>query len=91
MTPTRARTAAHADGQCPLANVYAGRAVRPAPPEVEQRFEESGCPKFNLQVRVGNEAIWYAEDEVVSFGERLIDDQYSTPYLPFGARYKPLR
>ena len=54
--------------------------------EVEQRLTDSGCPKLNLQVRAGNdaarrfyEALGYAEDEVVSYGKRLIDDSPSTP------------
>jgi ribosomal protein S18 acetylase RimI-like enzyme len=40
-----------------------------------------GCPKINLQVRDGNaiaknfyEAIGYTQDEVISYGKRLIKD-----------------
>ncbi len=42
---------------------------------------ELGCPKINLQVRPSNEnavgfykSIGYAQDEVVSFGKRIIPD-----------------
>lgn len=49
--------------------------------EVEQRLYKLGCPKVNLQVRKGNDLaiefyrrIGYDEDEVVSFGKRLIKD-----------------
>jgi ribosomal protein S18 acetylase RimI-like enzyme len=42
---------------------------------------EMGCPKINLQVRLTNESavgfyksIGYAQDEVVSFGKRIIPD-----------------
>jgi ribosomal protein S18 acetylase RimI-like enzyme len=50
---------------------------------VEQKLRSLGCPKVNLQVRTSNAPamafyrdIGYAEDEVVSFGKRLIaDDQ----------------
>ena len=42
---------------------------------------ELGCPKINLQVRLSNESavgfyksIGYAQDEVVSFGKRIIPD-----------------
>jgi ribosomal protein S18 acetylase RimI-like enzyme len=41
-----------------------------------------GCPKLNLQVRASNlqavdfyRAIGYAQDEVVSYGKRLIPDE----------------
>lgn len=47
----------------------------------EQLLQEYGCPKINLQIRKGNqgvidfyEKIGYSEDEVVSFGKRLIPD-----------------
>lgn len=49
--------------------------------EVEVRLKAMGCPKINLQVRVGNEAamafyreIGFVEDHSVSFGKRLIPD-----------------
>jgi len=42
---------------------------------------EMGCPKINLQVRLSNESaigfyksIGYAQDEVASFGKRIIPD-----------------
>ena len=48
---------------------------------VELLLAEFGCPKINLQIRKGNqgvidfyEKIGYSEDEVVSFGKRLIPD-----------------
>lgn len=47
----------------------------------EQLLLELGCPKFNLQVRVGNEAVLafyrslgYVEDPVASMSKRLIPD-----------------
>lgn len=47
----------------------------------EAMLLERGCPKINLQVRAGNEAvlefyrgIGYAEDAAVSMGKRLIAD-----------------
>lgn len=47
----------------------------------ERRLAEMGCPKVNLQVRIGNEAIvdfyrhlGYAVDDVLSMGKRLVDD-----------------
>ena len=47
----------------------------------EQRLLEIGCPKINLQIRIGNEeafqfyrAIGFLQDEVVSMGKRLIED-----------------
>ncbi|MCU1578525.1 MAG: family acetyltransferase [Rhodoglobus sp.] len=47
----------------------------------EQLLIELGCPKFNLQVRVGNEAVLafyrslgYVEDPVASMSKRLIPD-----------------
>ncbi len=49
--------------------------------EAERLLELCGCPKANLQVRVGNveaiafyEALGYAVEEVVSLGKRLIPD-----------------
>ena len=50
--------------------------------EAERLLLAAGCPKINLQVRTSNasviafyEAIGYAQDEVVSFGRRLIADE----------------
>lgn len=47
----------------------------------ESRLRERGCPKINLQVRQGNEAVLafyaalgYAGDNVVSLGKRLEHD-----------------
>lgn len=47
----------------------------------EELLLAMGCPKINLQVRASNaevlafyRAIGYAQDEVVSFGKRLIPD-----------------
>jgi ribosomal protein S18 acetylase RimI-like enzyme len=47
----------------------------------EARLREQGCPKINLQVRLGNEpvlafyaALGYADDHVVSLGKRLEHD-----------------
>jgi ribosomal protein S18 acetylase RimI-like enzyme len=49
--------------------------------ELESKFIELGCPKINLQVRMGNGSalifygkIGYKEDRVVSLGKRLIKD-----------------
>ncbi len=49
--------------------------------QVEKQLQAFGCPKINLQIRKGNqnvidfyEKIGYREDEVVSFGKRLIAD-----------------
>ncbi|MFK7996742.1 MAG: GNAT family acetyltransferase [Granulosicoccus sp.] len=49
--------------------------------EVERRLLTLGCPKINLQVRASNsaviefyEAIGFRDDEVRSFGKRLIPD-----------------
>lgn len=48
---------------------------------VESLLLEAGCPKINLQVRASNakavgfyRRIGYAQDEVVSYGKRLIPD-----------------
>lgn len=48
---------------------------------VELRLLEAGCPKINLQVRASNAQaiefyrhIGYEQDEVVSYGKRLIPD-----------------
>ena len=47
----------------------------------EQTLSELGCPKLNLQVREGNEAViafyeslGYSNDKTVSLGKRLIAD-----------------
>ncbi len=47
----------------------------------EQTLSELGCPKLNLQVRAGNEAVLafyerlgYADDRTLSLGKRLIPD-----------------
>jgi ribosomal protein S18 acetylase RimI-like enzyme len=49
--------------------------------EFERRLLALGCPKVNLQVRAGNDAVLafyarlgYTEDAVVSLGKRLIPD-----------------
>jgi len=48
---------------------------------IESRLLDKGCPKINLQIRKGNdavvafyEAIGYSNDECVSFGKRIIPD-----------------
>ena len=48
---------------------------------VEKELEEFGCPKINLQIRKGNQSVMefyqkigYQQDDVVSFGKRLIPD-----------------
>src|SRR5262245_8717586 len=50
--------------------------------EAERRLRERGCPKVSLQIRRGNsdvaafyERLGYKEDEVVSMGKRLEQDQ----------------
>jgi ribosomal protein S18 acetylase RimI-like enzyme len=50
--------------------------------EAERLLAEAGCPKVNLQVRSANasvigfyRAIGYLQDDVVSFGRRLIADE----------------
>lgn len=50
--------------------------------EAERLLAEAGCPKINLQIRTSNasviefyQAIGYAQDDVVSFGRRLIADE----------------
>lgn len=55
-----------------------GRALMEA---VESRLLDKGCPKINLQVRTGNdavmafyEAIGYSDDKCTSFGKRLVPD-----------------
>ncbi|XQU69039.1 hypothetical protein OJJOAM_001770 [Cupriavidus sp. H18C1] len=49
--------------------------------EAERLLIERGCPKLNLQVRAGNEAVLdfyralgYAADATVTLGKRLIPD-----------------
>lgn len=49
--------------------------------EIERRLRERGCPKLNLQVRSSNvdvlafyRKLGYVQDEVVSFGRRLVED-----------------
>ena len=62
---------------------YQGRGLgRRLMDEAEQRLLVLGCPKINLQVRGGNEAvrqfyesIGYSLDEVVSYGKRLERDE----------------
>ncbi|WKJ88801.1 GNAT family acetyltransferase [Methylomonas montana] len=50
--------------------------------EAERLLIERGCPKLNLQVRTGNlevlefyRKLGYVQDDVVSLGKRLIQDQ----------------
>ena len=50
--------------------------------EAERLLAAAGCPKINLQVRTTNEAvvafyqaIGYTQDDVVSYGRRLIADE----------------
>jgi ribosomal protein S18 acetylase RimI-like enzyme len=50
--------------------------------EAERLLEAAGCPKVNLQIRTSNasviafyQAIGFAQDDVVSFGRRLIADE----------------
>ena len=50
--------------------------------EAERLLTAAGCPKINLQIRTSNasviefyKAIGYAQDDVVSFGRRLIADE----------------
>ena len=50
--------------------------------EAERLLREAGCPKINLQIRSDNreamafyERIGFGEDEVRSFGKRLIADE----------------
>jgi ribosomal protein S18 acetylase RimI-like enzyme len=49
--------------------------------EIEQRLRALGCPKINLQVRRSNgevkafyDALGFVEDDVLSFGKRLVRD-----------------
>jgi len=48
---------------------------------VEEQLTARGCPKLNIQIRAGNEAvlafyrrIGYTADEAISLGKRLIPD-----------------
>lgn len=48
----------------------------------EQHLDQVGCPKINLQIRVGNstaiefyERLGFTVDDVVSMGKRLIHDE----------------
>ena len=50
--------------------------------EVERLLLAAGCPKINLQIRTSNTAViefyrrlGYAQDDVVSFGRRLVSDE----------------
>jgi len=50
--------------------------------EAERLLADAGCPKINLQIRTSNasviefyRSIGYAQDDVVSFGRRLIADE----------------
>jgi ribosomal protein S18 acetylase RimI-like enzyme len=50
--------------------------------EAERRLRASGCPKINLQIRSSNRsaidfyrALGYIQDEVVSMGKRLENDE----------------
>lgn len=62
-------------------NQRAGRA-RKMMEEAERRLRAAGCPKINLQVRNGNtnaiefyRAIGYTQDDVISMGKRLEQDE----------------
>ena len=53
--------------------------------EVERLLCAAGCPKINLQIRTTNDAViefyrrlGYVQDDVVSFGRRLIVDEPRT-------------
>jgi ribosomal protein S18 acetylase RimI-like enzyme len=48
----------------------------------ERELLSLGCPKLNLQIRSDNmqarsfyTSLGYAEDEVVSYGKRLLEDE----------------
>jgi ribosomal protein S18 acetylase RimI-like enzyme len=50
--------------------------------EIERLLLAAGCPKINLQIRTSNAAviefyrrIGYVQDDVVSFGRRLVSDE----------------
>ena len=54
--------------------------------DIERLLLEAGCPKINLQVRSSNAAVLafyrhlgYVQDDVVSFGRRLIPDDPAVP------------
>jgi ribosomal protein S18 acetylase RimI-like enzyme len=58
--------------------------------EIEKRLLVLGCPKINLQVRVGNDSalefcsrIGYKNDNVVSLGKRLIPDSAKQEKQPW--------
>ena len=53
--------------------------------EAEQRLRAIGCPKINLQVRADNSeavafyrSIGFQQDNVISFGKRLVDDEHQS-------------
>lgn len=62
---------------------YRGRGIgRMMMDAAEKRLRAAGCPKINLQVRRSNdqvmafyEHIGFKQDDVVSFGKRLIPDE----------------
>jgi len=66
-----------------VAPKYRGRSFGPMlMREAERLLLERGCPKLNLQVRSSNteavdfyRTLGYVQDEVVSFGRRLIPDR----------------
>ena len=52
---------------------------------VEKLLKQKGCPKINLQVRKSNKdvimfynSIGYSDDQVISLGKRLVEDQGQT-------------
>jgi ribosomal protein S18 acetylase RimI-like enzyme len=54
--------------------------------EAERLLTERGCPKLNVLVRSSNEevlafyaSLGYVQDDVVSLGKRLINDQTPNP------------
>ena len=54
--------------------------------EAERLLRERGCPKINLQIRRGNTAVTafyshlgYRDDDVVSMGKRLDNDDAPPP------------
>ena len=68
-----------------LVGVVGGEVVGSVMAEAERLLHREGCPKINLQVRATNEAViafyqrlGYADDEVVSFGKRLVRDDPQT-------------
>ncbi|HZV12761.1 MAG TPA: GNAT family acetyltransferase [Candidatus Kapabacteria bacterium] len=51
--------------------------------EAERMLRQAGCPKINLNVRIGNEAViefykslGYAVDNVIGMGKRLVNDEH---------------